>query len=271
MSAPRNCIFCGRRGRISKEHFWPQWLGRKIARPDQPSTVSEIHVGEGKSRPRLHARAVRQGDVTTRKLRVVCRFCNNGWMNTLEGQVKPLVLARLEGLDSPLTTEQTFALARWISMKAMLSEHEQRDVVLTPPEDRAALFQRSEIPGYYRIFVAAHSSKTHAAFFRHSTTVSRTKEGPDPKLPPGIRRNIQAITWLAGPLCFFVLAARVMDLDLDKIFRISVVTRIWPAPESAVNLATLAVIDNAGLYNLSRAIETLIDQPNVVYGGPLPS
>lgn len=269
MKAQRECIFCGARGGMSKEHFWPDWLGQYFSKSPEDGNISELHVADGPAPRKLAYKKERQGSVLTKKFRVVCRACNNGWMSALEERVKPALLACIRGYRYTLSESMASDLALWACVKAIVGEHAEGNMALTPAEDRNRVCKESTIPGYFRIFIGRHSSATQVAYLRHSTTVSRSMSGPVPPLPKGIARNIQSVTFLVGPTFFYVLAARVDDLDLDEVFSFRKIVRLWPAPESEIELSALPAVKNNSLIQLANGLDQLLSLPGVVYGGPL--
>jgi hypothetical protein len=269
MKTQRTCIFCGKLGSISKEHFWPEWLESYLPKQAENAYVSELHVAEGKVPKRLQDRMERQGSVTTKKIRVVCKNCNNGWMSRLEESAKMIMRPVLEGHSYTLAKTEIQTLACWVAVKTIVGEHAEGQMALTPAADRFLLHESHRIPEYFRIFVGTHISDTKAAYVRHSTTVSRTMDGPNPPLPPGVRRNIQTVTFLVGPLLFHTIAARVADFSIDEVFVLRSLAKLWPVPSEDVDLSLLPVIDDHGLSGIAGQLDMLIASPRVLYGGPL--
>lgn len=270
MKAQRTCIFCGNKGSISKEHFWPDWLGQYFTKSPNDGNISELHAAKGLQPKKLQFRKGRQGSVLTKKIRVVCKSCNNGWMSALEEKAKPILVAGICGHSLELSQSQLAELAHWACVKAIVGEHSEGEMALTPSEDRYLVFTQSKIPDYFRIYIGLHSSITQVAYLRHSTTVSRTMSGPNPPLPSGISRNIQSITFLVGPVFFHVLSARVNDFDWDKVITYSQVERIWPHPAAPLDIGLLAVVHSNNLHNITNSLDQLLALPGVKYGGPLP-
>ncbi len=270
MKRPKTCIFCGLRGNLSKEHFWPEWLAPHLEPPESNAHVTEFHSAEGKQPHRLERRSERQGSVTTKKIRAVCASCNNGWMSSLESNAKPVLLALMNRNQSTISLEESHALARWVTLKSIVGEHSTEATALTPPDDRRAFYEQRAIPAFFRIFVGYHSLRTQTAYYRQSTTVSTSMRGPEPPLPPAIQRNIEATTFLVGPLCFYVTAARVTGLRSEVLDPIRPMQRIWPEPEAPMTQLSSAVLAQADIYLVSRSLDRLVADPRVKYGGPLP-
>jgi hypothetical protein len=258
MPSLRPCIFCGRFDGLSKEHIWPEWMSSYLPVSQESSShVSEIHSGVPKQPREIERRSHRPGPVHTKKVRAVCRTCNNTWMSEIEAEAKHIDFAA------------TTALSTWSALKVMVGEHAS-DQHLTPKQDRASFMQSREIPPYFRVFLARHMGATSAAYFRHSATLSFSRSGPKPQLPAGINRNIQVTTIIVGPLCLYVSAARVDDVPTELLDPVRSMSRIHPCP-ATVEQTQLPVLSEYDIHLNSLAIERIVRHPQVKYGGPLPS
>ena len=132
------------------------------------------------------------------------------------------------------------------------------------------MYEKKDLPKYTRVFMAYHGLSTHTAYVRHSTTVSKSLSGPHPSLPAGISRNIQATTFLVGPLCFYVTSVRVSGLDPGALDPPIPMVRLWPECASDLDVAAGAPLSLEQVNLLSRTLDRLIAHPRVKYGGPLP-
>lgn len=109
------CIFCGSYGGgRSKEHIFRRkfkdyfpWE-RELAVMQMDSDGSVI----------TELRPISQFDMT---LNLVCRRCNQGWLNDLESDVEPLLLrAARDGLDLHTSPNQMERLGFWAVVRALL-------------------------------------------------------------------------------------------------------------------------------------------------------
>jgi hypothetical protein len=264
------CIFCGEKRGLSKEHFWPLWLASFLPSQQENGNISEFYSSEFKQPARLQRRSERQGAVNTKKVRVVCAPCNNEWMSDLENKTKPIILGLLSRSCTKLDNDAAAHVALWVAVKSIVSEHMNKSTALTTVRDRELLYKDREIPNYFRIFIGYHSSSTHAALQRHSTTVSRTFAGPSPSLGPGINRNIQTTTFLVGSLCIYVPAARVNDFDISILDPPHNMAMLWPRPSTEIDLSAFPTLDLLNITRVSKTLDRLIANPRVVYGGPNP-
>ena len=118
----RSCVFCGGLP-LTREHVYPQWL-RQFSGPQsfisregayQPSTPEavvrqnvhskyvEVLEQRGAKTPNLH-------EVT---VKAVCSTCNNGWMSTLEGEVRPILKKLADHTSLVLDRKHKTRLAAW--------------------------------------------------------------------------------------------------------------------------------------------------------------
>jgi hypothetical protein len=256
MKMPKPCIFCGSLGDKSKEHFYPAWLSDII--PPQPiDNVSTLVTRLGNGPKEIIERSRRQGHLITKKLRVVCRACNNGWMSRLESTVKPFLVAGLTGKDQTLESADLAEIARWTCLKSMLAEHSDPTLASTPAIDRAAFFSGSVIPNYFRIYLGAQSTPSITWLYRHSATISFSST-VNPPLLDGLQRNVQTTTFILGRLVFHVLAARVDAFDADREISYPGLAKIWPLPAAALRISELRVLNGEQLRIVRESFEAYL-------------
>jgi hypothetical protein len=100
----------------------------------------------------------RQGSTFTKKIRVVCQSCNNGWMSRLENATKPILLKLVQGEPTVLDREQQTLLAQWIALKVKITEWNRPLEAFIPKEDRRAFMDNRIIPPYLEMWVITHDS-----------------------------------------------------------------------------------------------------------------
>jgi len=268
MNRSKACIFCGITGNMTKEHFWSEWLAPYLQFPPPHSHVSEFHKGEGKQSPRLVHRSERPGAINTKKIRVVCAACNNGWMSTLESQAKPILLSLFGDERSIIAKESIATLALWVAVKSLIGEYAMDGTALTPNTERLLLFRQHLIPRHIRIFVAYHSLSEQAIYYRQSATVSVSHSTVPPKLPNGISRNIQATTFLVGRLCFYVTGVCSNGISTAILDPVRPMYRLWPDPPSQIDFSRQLALKSADVAMIMYSLDRLVQRPDVKYGGP---
>ncbi|HEV7594130.1 MAG TPA: hypothetical protein VGO33_03955 [Gemmatimonadaceae bacterium] len=92
----------------SREHVFPRWLLRFLHRDPIP-VVATRYAPDGTPL------STRSHPLDKFVLGGVCRGCNHGWMNDLEGQARPIIKACIDGSVSvrDLDRTQCTILARW--------------------------------------------------------------------------------------------------------------------------------------------------------------
>jgi hypothetical protein len=236
--------------------------------PEPNTHVSELHSGIPKQQRTTRFRFERPGPVQSKKVRAVCRTCNNTWMSAIEERAKPVLIRAFGSADFGIEVEEVSALSSWAVIKAIVGEHASSEH-LTPVEDRKALRLTGALPDYFRVFIARHRGRTQAAYLRHSTTVSRSMGGPVPPLSKGITRNIQLLSLWVGSLYLQISAIRAAGIDVALLDPLRTMLRIYPTDFSTRQAAIPTLTDTEILFN-TQAMDRLIHHPRVRWGGDLP-
>ena len=120
---PGRCIFCGSGG-LTKEHVFADWL-RDLFPRDETTTHDfgryEWPKGIITNEPKAAIRQL-QGHVGSRKLRVVCKACNTGWMSALEQRAKPILAPLIVGEVSHVSPLMQNIVATWATKTMMIAE-----------------------------------------------------------------------------------------------------------------------------------------------------
>lgn len=262
------CIFCGSRGKKSKEHIWPVWMHEHLPLLGDGEYVSELNTFKWKEQIGSR-KSTRQGHLTTKKIRVVCQSCNSGWMSELENEAKPILLKLLGGESIELCAEKQKTLARWITMKAIIGEHADSDTHMTPREDRSLLRLENRIPNYFVIYIGVHNASSDSAWLRISQTIALSPEGPSPPLGQ-LKRNIQSIAFICGKLFVFVFAVREDGIEPTEFLKLRKVQRIYPRQSDIVKWPPTDTLTTWDMGRIAWAIDDMENLPNVKYGGDLP-
>jgi hypothetical protein len=204
------CIFC-EAGNLSKEHFWPEWasdllptypINRHVERLLTFTEVTRLEEQKSRTKP---------GHAWTKKIRVVCARCNNGWMNTLETAARPFLTLLISTTSHTMTAAAALTSAQWIALKIMVGEYNQPGDAVTLPSDRAKFRSTWQLPPNFKIWIARCGvGGWETAYFRHAGTVSAT-----PGVRPEHRRkNIHSVTFGIGDLLVHVLHTTAPGVDL---------------------------------------------------------
>lgn len=171
-------MFCGNRGQMTKEHAWPQWLGRRIpVEPVQYSYNSGFaRTSETALTELANESVVKQGSVLTSRIREVCATCNNGWMSRLEEEVRP----HLEKLWAPgyplgltvLDEEAVATTAAWATKTAWVRERAAQHENTADSATRLHLATTLTVPPLTAVWAARHNGELNFAAFTAAVEVS---------------------------------------------------------------------------------------------------
>lgn len=221
---PGKCIFC-EAGNLTKEHFWPSWASPLINCPtdryvEQSFTLPPVTMSKKNSRIRIKI-----GHAWTKKFRVVCARCNNGWMNQLETAARPFLTQLISTASHIMSSDAAAAVARWVALKIMVSEQQRRDNLVTSPSDLKKFRSTLKLPDNFRIWVARCGvDGWQAAYWRHTATVTTIGFRPVDE-----RKNIQSVTFGIGDLLIHALHTTSPGMDLDLFTSESgVVIQLFP-------------------------------------------
>jgi hypothetical protein len=111
------CVACGKYGRLSKEHFWPKWLRKRMGNPTFTFTYEVVG----------RAPKVKVGNLGMLNVRKPCRECNEGWMRDLQNQARPLLEAMMDARFFVMEQDAQRVVAAWGAMTAyMYAETNQK-------------------------------------------------------------------------------------------------------------------------------------------------
>lgn len=156
MSKPsRPCVFCGAATGLTKEHIWSQWLRKHTTASGPTLTTTEFDYNHGPNATAIiHPTNSKTEHKTPLNLqaREVCRDCNGGWMSRLDEQVKPDILALMQGRGLVLTPDRAAAVATWATMKSFADEFigrpgpDSTPVIVSTPAMRRHILDHAEPP-----------------------------------------------------------------------------------------------------------------------------
>lgn len=81
------CIFCEEEKERGKEHIWPRWLQIEVG-----GNTQGIYIGTHISMLNPYNSNTRKQSGGSLVFGEVCKICNNGWMNSIEMNFKPVLL-----------------------------------------------------------------------------------------------------------------------------------------------------------------------------------
>lgn len=113
------------------------------------------------------------------EVRCVCRGCNSGWMGSIEGRVKPLLVQFVKGNTVRLDASQQLELSAWAALKAFVYEQAAHHLTVLTQEERDLLMTQVRAPANVRVILAALDEGNHFIVQRKVVAGWRTQESPD--------------------------------------------------------------------------------------------
>ncbi|MGO7332018.1 hypothetical protein [Rhizobium leguminosarum] len=241
MSVPGKCIFCGGKG-LTKEHLFPQWmrplLQGYVEASELPS-YAQLRTFGGLSVPGLPSANGwnNQGYIFNKRLRVVCRSCNNGWMSQQEQATKSLLTAMIEGRPAPLGQDEQFQLALWCALRAAIFERDDPKNAAISRYQYRYIYEHRTLPDGWKVFAASYSGLEWAArMFHLSGKVLNINDQSMPSAPNthltaiGMGKTICVVLGSTATNASFV-TTRLSPTGLEQIWPF-VQALEWPvAPE----------------------------------------
>jgi hypothetical protein len=134
----KRCIFCGGSA-LSKEHVWADWIADYVPRTFYKSehlveTMRSVPGSQPVERKVTKGPLHNNGDPASRKLRVVCENCNNGWMSSIQTQAKPILVLLIKGEPWQLDLNAQVILSSWATMFTLVYEAGLPEGAATPRE-----------------------------------------------------------------------------------------------------------------------------------------
>ncbi|WP_444898853.1 hypothetical protein ACJJIX_12790 [Microbulbifer sp. VAAC004] len=251
------CIFCGQSG-MSKEHFWPSWIREHIKKDNRKRYIHGSVQGAPKGNESENNEYYRSGDVTTITFRTVCKSCNNGWMSNLEENLKPIILNSMGNCDQHLSESETLWLAKWITMKTMVSEHTKLDRHSTPESDLLSFGANRIIPKHFQIYVAKHNSPKIADYSRTTTRLgtAATIHLHLNKTSP----NTQAVSFYLGKLFIFIFSCTDPTVNVLSEFKLNQMTHLKDNKVGQLNFKTLNILSEREQKNITHGLEKFINR-----------
>lgn len=250
------CVFCGG-ARLTKEHVFPKWLHRVLPRPSA-STVHETTWGFpalGEAR-RYKGRLNQTGDPLSKRLKIVCGECNNGWMSGLQERAHQLVTMLVQDRCEYFGDGDQESLAAWICMTSMVIEFADLATVAVPATARVAFANTRRPPPNWLIFVGRYEGVRESSSFWHVGVGVHDAEQIDQ--PRGC--NIQITTFNLGRTIFHSISndSKELVLDLSHYATGLGLAQIWPT-RALPTFSTFPKLNDDGYLRVQRYLRDYLE------------
>jgi len=229
-----NCIYCGARSKITREHIWADWLKAYIKKDKTSYThrVAVIH-------PSHIDESIKKidGDPRSRRVKAVCSVCNSGWMSALQTRAKRNVISLASGSPTFLDRADQTALAAWVGMAVMAAEFSTPDKVAISQDDRQHLRLHRELPSNWRVWIAHYVRGDWKGYMAHNVMNLTAEHVPEADPEPFSMPNTQTTTFVVGELFIPAISSVHNGVAHDFNHRADgsdCLIQIWPASDAAM-------------------------------------
>lgn len=234
----RLCAFCGGRP-LTREHVMPQWLTNVLPEQarfrGQDQQVILMPPGGGESSIILPHREVKE-PFNAITVKAVCRNCNNGWMNGVEGAARPALSPLIRGEPVPLERDSTISIATWAVKTALMAQLTSVEGLAALSSVYRAFHHDRQPPDNSVVWAAAVGSEDWALRYEIVSALIATEEDRDSLAADDPVNTLSVTLGIGHLLLHTVLTARseVSYPPLDDIHQGAVV-RLWPVREEVID------------------------------------
>jgi hypothetical protein len=247
------CIFCKGFG-LSHEHLFSDWLREIFPRkPDDTHTFSYVeHTPGGKE-----IRRQRQGHSGSKRIRTVCRQCNNGWMSAIDERAKPAATPLIYANRKRIGSDAATTLTVWLSKTAMVGDTIHLNRSLIPQKQRTYLMEKKLPPNGWQVWLASYAGRNWAqlAIYQHGSPLQFTPVAGPAK--DSINGYLQTTVIGMGHTFALVIGTDITEAGVDLGHLASFMRRIWPF-DAPVQWPTIPIISDNEAGMVQRIMDSLI-------------
>jgi hypothetical protein len=234
--------------------MWADWLKVYIPRAALEHRISSTLAHIEGDETSYHRRT---GDPHSRRIKCVCRTCNNGWMSALQEDAKPILIPLLKGTNTTLHRRAQTTLASWIAMTVMVAEHVDKDKIAIGTDERSWFRNNRRAPGHWRIWIGRHS-RDRRGMVTHNVMsfVSKEEFERAPHRPTG-EANTQTTTICLGEHLLVHVMSSLVAYDIIRMWKLPpmvapYLAQIWPVRIGLVRWPPPLALTDAGISLLSN-------------------
>ena len=232
-----------------------------------PHDVHETRRGEALDSDPID----RHGNLVNKKVKAVCKTCNNGWMSKAEMAAKEPLIRLMHRLAHTFSADDQDALARWIMIKLFVMEWDKPASPAFTQETRDAFYnggryREGKLPENLFIDLLAYEGGGiwTAAFHRQAIWIGDEGGAPTPDSEGFVLRNTQSVTFGIGYLTVHVFHS--YTIAAAPTGNRAITRRIWPPHDGCHSWPPFQIMTSDEIKTLSIAFSTYLASK----GGLLP-
>ena len=204
LKPPGKCIFCNE-GDLSHEEIYAEWLQRELPRTgDMTKHSTRMWIGSLQLSEKIRKIT---GPPLVRRLRVVCKTCNNGWMSRLQTKAKPILLPLVLGNWSEIGEAHQEILATWAVMTTMVFERADPGTDAHTFEDRKTFKENNTPPRGWTIWAGKINSVEWSDQIDHWGLSASMHDRTNFSVPAATQCNFQSTSIGIGSFVFHTISA----------------------------------------------------------------
>ncbi|HEX5929329.1 MAG TPA: hypothetical protein VFY48_08045 [Solirubrobacterales bacterium] len=160
MNRRRACVFCQATDqKISKEHVFPKWL-RKVIEGGEEGLAKHGRIIKARDGETLWE-DIWEDIPINYQVAAPCRPCNEGWMEAIEAETRPILTPLIQHQDAELGPLEKETLARWATLRVMMAQYldpAERPKAI-PKERYHRFYEARELPPKAQIWMARRNGE----------------------------------------------------------------------------------------------------------------
>jgi hypothetical protein len=273
MRAPLNftakeCVFCGAQGKLTEEHAFADWLEPYVPLCGVGSHTTSHAVNKlPVTSPSDRIETWKKGLLHKRKkLKIVCKRCNNEWMSRLQTQVKPILLPMIQGhWPETMSAWDRRGLAAWATMFTMVAEFSDPNTQTIDFTARERLRLTIEPPDGWYVWVGLtrcvlwRMGFNHFAWGKPTVVWPSSGQSEQEALAAAAltttKKQMQCTGFVVGPVFIQTVSSSEPGLKIDAaaFAKRHGLRVVWPSDNLPIE-RPVSVLDDIGADQASRGL-----------------
>lgn len=230
------CIWCGKIPRTG-EHLWPEWFSKIVPQTRNSHSNLKTRISYKPQEVVVsHQLKKRPGDPASRRIKAVCKDCNNVWMGKIEEAAIPVMTPLILGKEALLSPADQKAIVEWAVLKTMIGEYDDSlDTRAINEETQQAFYHDRSLIGVWKILIGRYVGTNWVTRYRHTPYHMRSRSNFLPVVDV-TSMNTQVSTFVGGQLYIHVMSTRLPQLASFGFRGTTgnMLRCIWPATDEPI-------------------------------------
>jgi hypothetical protein len=202
----------------------------------------------------LPTRRLRQGHVGSRKIRVVCKKCNETWIGAIDEAVKPILVPLIRGEMTELTPSNKQTLATWATKVTMVAEFSNPRLRAISADQLEWFWLNRRPPRGWNVWIAAYGGlKWRFSIYHHVVKFPSPKRSEE-----RAGYNTQSTTIGLGYVLIHIISSNIEELSFElNDDSVSDLRTIWPTREAVLQWTPVRLLSDADVNYISDVLSRI--------------